>query len=104
MVYLVLLIAVCFEVFGDSCMKLSNGFQKKLPIIGVVIGYATAFYLMSQTMEHLPLGFVYAVWTGLGIALTAVVGSVFWKEKFTLKKGISLVMIIAGVVILKLGV
>lgn len=104
MVYLVLLIAVCFEVFGDSCMKLSNGFQKKLPIIGVIIGYATAFYLMSQTMAHLPLGFVYAVWTGLGIALTAIVGSFFWKEKFTLKKGISLVMIIAGVVILKLGV
>lgn len=102
--YVVLLIAVGFEVFGDSCMKLSNGFQKKLPILGVIVGYGVAFYLMSQIMAHLPLGFVYATWTGLGIALTAVVGSIFWKEKFTIKKGISLVLIIAGVVILKVGV
>lgn len=99
-----ILVAVAFEVFGDSMMKLSNGFQRKLPLVGTAIGYVVAFYLIAQTLEELPLGPVYAAWTGLGIALTAVVGAVFWKEGVNAKKIIGLLLIIAGVVVLKLGV
>ncbi len=104
MAYALLGIAVLFEVLGDSMMKLSDGFRRKAPIIGVAVGYLTAFYLMGQTMEHLPLGFVYATWTGLGIALTAVVGALFWREGFNAKKAAGLVAIIVGVVVLKMGV
>lgn len=99
-----ILVAVVFEVFGDSMMKLSNGFQRKLPLVGTAIGYVVAFYLIAQTLEELPLGPVYAAWTGLGIALTAVVGAVFWKEGVNAKKIIGLLLIVAGVVVLKLGV
>lgn len=99
-----ILVAVVFEVFGDSMMKLSNGFQRKLPLVGTAIGYVVAFYLIAQTLEELPLGPVYAAWTGLGIALTAVVGAVFWKEGVNVKKIIGLLLIVAGVVVLKLGV
>lgn len=99
-----ILVAVVFEVFGDSMMKLSNGFQRKLPLVGTAIGYVVAFYLIAQTLEELPLGPVYAAWTGLGIALTAVVGAAFWKEGVNAKKIIGLLLIIAGVVVLKLGV
>ncbi len=102
--YVLILVAVAFEVFGDSMMKLSNGFQRKLPLVGTAIGYVVAFYLIAQTLEELPLGPVYAAWTGLGIALTAVVGAVFWKEGVNAKKIIGLLLIIAGVVVLKLGV
>lgn len=102
--YALILVAVAFEVFGDSMMKLSNGFQRKLPLAGTAIGYMVAFYLIAQTLEELPLGPVYAAWTGLGIALTAVVGAVFWKEGVNAKKIIGLLLIIAGVVVLKLGV
>lgn len=102
--YVLILVAVVFEVFGDSMMKLSNGFQRKLPLVGTAIGYVVAFYLIAQTLEELPLGPVYAAWTGLGIALTAVVGAVFWKEGVNAKKIIGLLLIIAGVVVLKLGV
>ena len=102
--YALILVAVAFEVFGDSMMKLSNGFQRKLPLAGTAIGYVVAFYLIAQTLEELPLGPVYAAWTGLGIALTAVVGAVFWKEGVNAKKIIGLLLIIAGVVVLKLGV
>ncbi len=102
--YVLILVAVVFEVFGDSMMKLSNGFQRKLPLAGTAIGYVVAFYLIAQTLEELPLGPVYAAWTGLGIALTAVVGAVFWKEGVNAKKIIGLLLIIAGVVVLKLGV
>lgn len=102
--YVLLGIAVVFEVFADSMMKLSHGFTKKAPIIGIVVGYLVAFYCIAQTLSQLPLGFAYAVWTGLGIALTAVVGTVFWHEGFNVKKALGLVAIIAGVVVLKLGV
>ena len=99
-----ILVAVVFEVFGDLMMKLSNGFQRKLPLVGTAIGYVVAFYLIAQTLEELPLGPVYAAWTGLGIALTAVVGAMFWKEGVNVKKIIGLLLIVAGVVVLKLGV
>lgn len=102
--YLLIGVAVIAEVFGDSMMKLSNGFQRKLPLVGTVVGYGIAFYLIAQALEHLPLGSVYAAWTGLGIALTAVVGAVVWKEGFNVKKALGLAAIIGGVVVLKLGV
>ena len=102
-VYMVLLLAVVFEVFGDSMMKLSNGFEHKLPLVGTVIGYGVAFYLISQVLNFLPLGPVYAIWTGLGIAVTAVVGAIFWKEAVNAKKIIGIILIVAGVVVLEMG-
>lgn len=101
--YALLGIAILSEVFASSMMKLSDGFKRKLPIVGMVAGYLLAFYLMALSLEHLALGFVYAAWTGVGIALTAVVGAAFWHEGFNLKKAAGLAVIIAGVIVLKLG-
>lgn len=84
--YAMIGMAVVAEVFGDSMMKLSNGFERKLPLVGTLLGYGVAFYLISVVLEELPLGPVYAAWTGLGIALTAVVGAVVWNEGFTVKR------------------
>lgn len=103
MAYIMLFIAVCSEVFGDSMMKLSNGFARKLPLLGTAAGYTLSFYLIAKTLEHLPLGPVYAMWTGLGIALTAIVGIVVWKEACNKIKIAGVVLIIVGVAVLKLG-
>lgn len=102
--YLMIAVAVCSEVFADSMLKASQGFKRKLPIVGIVVGYVIAFWCISQALMELPLGPVYAIWTGAGIALTAVVGAVVWKEGFNLKKVIGLIAIIGGIAILKLGV
>ena len=99
--YLLIAIAVCSEVFADSMLKASQGFKYKLPILGIIAGYVVAFWCISQV---LPLGPVYAIWTGAGIALTAVVGAIVWKEGFNLKKVVGLTLIIGGIAILKLGV
>ncbi len=101
--YLMICVSVVFEVFADTMMKVSDGFRRKLPIVGVVVGYAVSFWMMSHVLLQLPLGPVYAAWTGLGIALTAVVGHILWNEGFNAKKIIGLVAIIVGVALLKLG-
>ena len=99
--YLMIAIAVCAEVFADSMLKASQGFKYKLPVVGIVIGYVVAFWCISQVLLMLPLG---PIWTGAGIALTAIVGAIVWKEGFNLKKIVGLTLIIGGIVILKLGV
>lgn len=101
--YLLLAIAIVSEVFGSSMLKVSQGFKKLLPSIGVLLGMGTAFYCLSLTLKQVPLGTAYAIWAGVGTALTALVGVIVWKEKFDVKKGMGLLLIIGGVVIMKLS-
>ena len=84
--YLMIAIAVCAEVFADSMLKASQGFKYKLPVVGIVIGYVVAFWCISQVLLMLPLGPVYAIWTGAGIALTAIVGALYGKKASILKR------------------
>ncbi|MFY0520794.1 DMT family transporter [Lysinibacillus sp. UGB7] len=97
-----LLIAIIAEVFASSMLKRTNGFKRLLPTMGVVVGYGIAFYFLSLTLQSLPIGTAYAIWAGLGTALTAVVGVLFYKEYFSVKKLAGIGMIIAGVVVLNL--
>ncbi|MFJ5763816.1 DMT family transporter [Lysinibacillus sp. NPDC093210] len=98
-----LFIAIVSEVFASSMLKLTAGFKRLLPSLGVAIGYGAAFYFLSLTLQSLPIGTAYAIWAGLGTALTAVVGVVFYKEYFNVKKLAGILLIIIGVVILNLA-
>lgn len=102
--YLLLSVSVIFEVFADTCMKLSNGFARKLPIVGIVIGYAVSFTMLSKVLQALPLGLAYAIWTSAAVALTAVVSRIVWKEKFNAMKVVGVGLIIFGVVCMRMGV
>jgi multidrug resistance protein EbrA len=101
--YFILAIAIVSEVFGNSMLNISNGFKRLLPSIGVVAGMGIAFYSLSLSLETIPLGMAYAVWAGLGTALTAVIGVVVYKEKFNLKILSGIILIICGVVVLQLS-
>ncbi|MGM9988206.1 MAG: DMT family transporter [Bacillaceae bacterium] len=101
--YVILAIAIASEVFGSSMLKVSNGLKKLLPSICVIIGMGTAFYCLSIALKTIPLGTAYAIWSGVGTALTALVGVVIYKEGFNLKKFLGLVLIIGGVIVLKLS-
>ncbi|MFB6367472.1 DMT family transporter [Paenibacillus elgii] len=101
--FLLLTIAVLSEVFASSMLKLSYGFKKLFPSIGVIIGFGIAFYHLSLAIKSIPLGTTYAIWAGLGTALTALIGVVFYKENFNVKKLLGLVLIIGGVVTLQLS-
>lgn len=101
--YAFLAIAILSEVFGSSMLKISNGFKRLFPSIGVVIGMGLAFYCLSLSLITIPLGTAYAIWSGIGTALTALVGVIAYKESFNVKKFLGLVLIIGGVVVLKLS-
>ncbi|UJL46039.1 multidrug efflux SMR transporter [Virgibacillus sp. NKC19-16] len=101
--YVLLAISIVCEVFGSSMLKATNGFKKVLPSLGVIVGYVLAFYILSLSLKTLPLGMAYAIWAGVGTALTALVGVTIYKEKFNFTKGIGLILIIGGVVLLNIS-
>lgn len=101
--YWLLAVAIVSEVFGSSLLKISDGFKKLLPSVGVAAGYVAAFYLLSLALKDIPLGTAYAIWSGAGTALTALVGIVFYREGVNLKKSLGLILIICGIVVLRLS-
>lgn len=101
--YVLLSLAIVSEVFGSSMLKASNGFKKLLPSIAVVFGMGLAFFSLSLALKEIPLGTAYAIWSGVGTALTAMIGVLVYKESLNVKKTAGLVLIIGGVVLLKLS-
>ncbi|HLQ95477.1 MAG TPA: multidrug efflux SMR transporter [Pseudogracilibacillus sp.] len=102
MIYAVLGSAILFEVVGSSLMRLSEGFKKLMPTLGVLLFYILSFYLLSKSLGYLSIGFAYAVWAGIGTALTVLVGVAVFKEHFTLQKFCGIVCVITGVIFLNL--
>ena len=101
--FILLAAAIVSEVFGSTMLKVSTGFKKLLPSIGVVIGMGISFYCLSLALQALSLGTAYAIWSGAGTALTAMVGVMIFKEAFNIKKLLGLVLIIGGVILMKLS-
>jgi multidrug resistance protein EbrA len=101
--YVLLATAIICEVFGSSMLKVSNGFKRIFPSIGVILGMGFAFYSLSLALKTIPLGTAYAIWSGVGTALTAIIGVVIYKENFNRKKFLGLLLIIGGVIIMKLS-
>lgn len=101
--YLILAVAILSEVFGSAMLKVSDGFKKIMPTLGVVSGYVVSFYLFSLVLMAIPLSTAYAIWSGVGTALTALIGVIIYKEGFNIRKVLGLVLIIGGVALLRLS-
>ena len=98
--WLFLALAIVCEVFASSMMKLSDGFSKILPTVGVGLGFACSFYFLSSALKTLPLGTAYATWAGVGLVLTSAVSIIFFGQKPDLIGILSIALILAGVVML----
>jgi len=98
--YLFLSISIISELVATSLLKLSDGMTVLLPSLGVAVGYGLAFYLLSLALKTIPLSLAYAIWSGVGTALTALIGVVFWGEVLTVLMLVGIVFIIGGVVLL----
>ncbi|WP_226040414.1 SMR family transporter [Natrinema sp. DC36] len=95
--YVILAGAILSELLGTTALKLSDGFSQPLPSLGVVVGYGAAFYLLSLTLEDLPVGMVYATWAALGIIGVAAIGVVAFGEQLDGAAVAGMGLILAGV-------
>ena len=102
MVKLYLFLAIIAEVIGTSALKPSEGFTKLVPSGIVVVGYGIAFYLLSLVLKSLPVGIVYAIWSGVGIVLITIVGVFAFKQTLDTPAIIGMSLIVAGVVVINL--
>ncbi|MGE0022653.1 MAG: multidrug efflux SMR transporter [Hyphomicrobium sp.] len=102
MAWLWLFVAILLEVVATTALKASKSFTQLAPSVVVVVGYAAAFYCMSIPLMKLPMGIVYAVWSGLGIVVIALVGLVRYREVLDLPALIGMGLILAGVFVITL--
>jgi small multidrug resistance pump len=94
--------AVVAEVIATSALKASEGFSKLVPSLVVVAGYAVAFYLLSLTLRSIPVGIAYAVWSGLGVVLIALVGWLVFGQRLDAPALAGMALIVAGVLVMNL--
>jgi small multidrug resistance pump len=100
--YALLAIAIVAEVIATSALRASDGFTRWLPAVVVMIGYGVSFYMLSLTLKSIPVGIVYAIWSGVGIVLITLVALVMYKQVPDLPAVAGLGLIVAGVVVLNL--
>lgn len=98
--WLALAIAIVAEVIGTTALKASSEFTRLWPSLIVVLGYGTAFYFMSISMRVLPVGIMYAIWSGMGIVLISVLGWLVYRQTLDTPAVIGMGFIIAGVIII----
>jgi small multidrug resistance pump len=100
--YLLLFVAIVAEVVATSALKASENFTRLVPSAMVVAGYAIAFTCLSMTLKTLPLGVAYAIWSGVGTALVAMVGLLVYRQQLDLPAVAGIALIIAGTIVLNL--
>lgn len=100
--FITLFVAVIFETIGTTALQASQQFTKLGPSVIVVVSYALAFYLLALTLKYMPVGVMYAIWSGSGIVLISIIGWVVFRQALDLPAVIGITMILAGIVIIQL--
>lgn len=95
-----LAIAIASEVVATSALKAAEGFTRPWPSLAVVVGYAAAFYFLSLTLKVIPVAVAYAIWSGVGVGLIALIGWLVYGQALNLPAVAGLALIVAGVVLL----
>lgn len=103
MSWLFLALAIVLEVCGTTSMKLSEGFAKLLPSILIFVFYGLSFASLTVALKSIDVSVAYAVWAGVGTALIAAIGILWFKEPSGALKLASIALIIIGVAGLNFG-
>ena len=98
MSWVYLICAITMEVIGTTNMKLSQGFTKTLPSILMFVFYVFSFAFLTLALKKIDLSLSYAIWSGVGTALIATIGFLYFKEPVTAIKLVSIGLIVIGVV------
>ncbi|CAM5384010.1 small multidrug resistance pump [Aquamicrobium terrae] len=100
--YVYLLVAILFEVLATTALKETHGFTRLVPSLVTVAGYALAFYFLSLTLRVMPVGIVYALWSGVGIVLVTAIGWAWFRQALDLPALVGIGLIMAGVAVINL--
>lgn len=101
--WLAMALAIVAEVIGTSCLKACQGFTQPWPSVGAVLAYALTFYSLSVALKSIPLGVAYAVWSGAGTLLLALIGWLVFRQRPDTATLIGMGLIIGGVMVIHLG-
>jgi small multidrug resistance pump len=99
--WLFLVGAILAEVVATSALKASDGFTRPLPVAILACGYGVAFYWLSQALRTIPVAIAYAIWSGAGIVLVALIGRLAFGQRLDAQSLAGMGLVIAGVVIMQ---
>lgn len=100
--YAYLILAVLAETIGTTALQASQQFTRPVPSIVVVVAYGAAFYLLSLTLSVMPVGLVYAIWSGLGIVFIAAIGFLVFGQPLDAPALAGIAMILGGILVIHL--
>jgi len=100
--FMFLFAAVLAETIGTTALQASQQFTKLWPSVLVICAYAISFYLLSLTLKYMPVGIMYAVWSGLGIVLIAGIAWIVYGQKLDLWAILGMAMILGGILVIHL--
>lgn len=100
--YLYLFVAIIFEVVATTALKQTDGFTRLIPSLVTVVGYALAFYFLALTLRTMPVGIVYAIWSGAGIILITAIGWILFRQALDFPALVGMGLILAGVLVINL--
>ncbi|MGX8883240.1 DMT family transporter [Methylovorus sp. SPW-M1] len=101
MSWILLILAGLFEIGFTTCLKLSDTFSKPWPTLGFIVCAGISFWLLMQATRDIPLGTAYAVWTGIGVLGTVIIGIVAFNDPLSPLRLLFLVLLIGAIVGLK---
>lgn len=100
--YIYLIFAIIAETIGTTALQASQQFSRLWPSVLVVIAYGISFYLLALALKFMPVGIVYAIWSGLGIVMIAIIGFVVFGQRLDLPAVLGLSLIIVGILVIHL--
>lgn len=100
MSWLMLVVAIAAEVIATSTLKSTEGFTRLWPSVVVVVCYEIAFILLALTLKKIPVGVVYAVWSGVGVALVTLIAWLFLDQTLDAAGVVGVSLIVGGVVVI----
>ena len=100
--YFFLIVAVLFEGLGTTSLQASQQFTRFWPSLGVLVGFGASFYCLMIVLQYLPLGVTYALWSGIGICLTALLGWLIFRQGLDMPALLGMGLIVAGIAVINL--
>ena len=93
--------AILSEIVATSSLKSTEGFTNLIPSVIVLVGYSAAFYFLSLTLNEMPVGIAYAIWSGVGIVGIAIVAMIFHEQNLDAGAMIGMGLIILGIIVMR---